>query len=179
MFGDDLLSSFANCMLAYKTLKELNRAKVDSDEIKSNSEDLIFEKFQAMRNKVDLIRERIIQKANECSDHIISDIDLYESECKRNLSQLDSKLESNGTAFHLARIKVDLREWEAKMTRINFEEALLREINDKTGEYSNRLENSAKKLKDEIFLGREKKLEFETKYANIFDTFCKHVGFNT
>ncbi len=61
----------------WELLGELNNINLKYEEIKSKAEDLIFEKFQAMRRKVDLIREEIIQKVNDCSEKIIADIDSY------------------------------------------------------------------------------------------------------
>ncbi len=60
-----------------KLLQELKNVMTKYDEVKNKVVDLIFEKFQEMRRKVYLIREQIIQKVNECSEKIISDIDSY------------------------------------------------------------------------------------------------------
>jgi hypothetical protein len=45
-----------------KLLEELDGAKAYYHKIRRDPEDLIFDKFQAMRRKVDLIREQIIQR---------------------------------------------------------------------------------------------------------------------
>ncbi len=60
------------------------------------------------------MREEIIQKVNECSQKILSDIDSYEKDFKLNLSRLDSKLKSNET-LNLLAIKADLTEWSKKV----------------------------------------------------------------
>jgi hypothetical protein len=67
-----------------KLLEELKSATVNLYSNKKNPGDLIFESFQAMRRKVDLVREAIIKKANDCSEKIISDINAYKAECQLN-----------------------------------------------------------------------------------------------
>jgi hypothetical protein len=158
-------------------LIELNTSLYHFDKLRSNPGDLIFEKFQAMRNKVDLIREKILQNVNECSEKIISDIDSYEEECKQQLFELESKLVSN-SKFDLSKLRDELKEWDTNMNKLYFDETLCSEINLNCQAYSKSLEKTLNELKNEIFLGEEKKFEFETKYINIFETFYKHIGFN-
>jgi hypothetical protein len=162
---------------ARELINELNELKSNYDNTKNSVEDLIFEKFHEMRRKVDLIREEIIQKVNDCSDKILSDIKTYEKECKANLSELDKKLAAN-EALDLTKIKNDLNEWDKKIRKLFYDEELCKEVQNKNSEYSEKLKNGIKQLKNEIFLGEKKKFDFETKYANIFDVFCKNVGFN-
>jgi hypothetical protein len=169
-FGDDYKQ-------ASGLLAELNNTKTEYDKIRGDPEDLIHEKFQAMRSKVDIIREQIIQKVNVCSVRIISDINSYENECRVNLVNLDSKLESK-KAFDLSGIKADLSDWETKMNKLHYDESLCKEVIGKSTACLKSLQNILNQLKNEILLGEEKKLEFETRYSNIFDTFYKDIGFN-
>jgi hypothetical protein len=94
------------------------------------------------------------------------------------LSRLDSKLEAN-KMFDLSGIEADLGEWEASMNKLHYDEALYKEISEKSKECLKTLQHITKELKNEIFTGRERKFEFDTKYVNIFDAFYKHIGFNT
>jgi hypothetical protein len=155
---------------ACELLEKLSHAYLNYHKIRNNPEEFLSEKFEAMRRKVDLIREQIIQKVHDCSEKNMSDINTYEERCKLNLRDLDSKLKSN-RAFELSGIKAKLSDWETRMHKLYYDKDLCTEINDKSEEYSKSLKNSLKDLKNELFLGQEKKLQFETKYCNIFDTF--------
>jgi hypothetical protein len=166
-----------NYTQASNLLKELVNAQDVYNRVKNKPEDLIVEKFQEMRNKVDLIREEIIQKVKNCSEKIHSDINAYEEECKRNLPNLNSMLQAN-ELFDLSWIKADLSDWQMKMKQLYYDKELYTKINEKSAGYLMSLKNIAQELKIEILLGQEKKFEFETKYSNIFDTFYKHIGFN-
>jgi hypothetical protein len=159
-------------------IQEVRKLKSNYENTKNATGEHVFERFQEMRRKVDLIRESIIQKVNECSEKIIADIDSYETECKTNLATLDSKLKTNET-IDLKQIKKDLNVWKKRMKKLYYDSELCKEINQKGNEYSETLQNGIKNLKNEIFLGQDKKLEFETKYSNVFDIFCKEIKFNT
>ncbi len=167
-----------NYKQAFKLLTELNDAQANYDEIKGTSEGILLEKCQAMRNKVDLIREEIIQKVNNCSKKVLADIDSYEANCKLNLSYLDSKLEENNS-FDLSEMKADLSDWKTRMNNLYYDKELYHSVCEKSGKYLKFFENSIEELMDEIFLCQEKKFEFDTKYANIFAAFGKSIGFNT
>jgi hypothetical protein len=170
-FGDEYKNSIELLFKIDELIKNYEKTKY-------SVEDVIYERFASMRRKVDLIREEIIQKVNKCSEKIIADIDSYEKECEANISTFSSKLESN-KAFYVSKIKNDLNEWEKRLEKLFYDQELSKEINQKGKEYSESLKKGINDLKNEIFLGQTKKLEFETKYANIFDAFCEQIGFNT
>jgi hypothetical protein len=160
-----------------RLLGELTEASIYFDKLRKNPKDFIYERFQVMRRKVDLVREEIIKRVNDCSDKIMCDINSYEEECNLNLPYLESKLESN-KMFDLSGIRGDLKEWEAKMNKLHFDEAMCKEIGEKSAQSIRTLENTIKELKNEIFTGKENKHDFEANYSNIFTTFQSHIGFN-
>jgi hypothetical protein len=164
--------------IARELLNELKQLKNDYKNTRNSMGDKIFDRFQEMRRKVDLIREELLQKVTECSEKIIADIDSYESECKANLAELNAKLESK-KAFDLAKIKKDLRTWKQKMKNLYYDEGLCKEINENGKQSLERLKNELKQLKNEMFLGEERKNQFEMKYSNLMDTFCQHAHLNT
>jgi hypothetical protein len=159
-------------------LVKLNEMIKNYEDTKNSAGNQIFERFRSMRQKVQLIRQEIIQKVIKCSERIISDINSYERKCRASLAELKSNFETE-EGLDLSRIKNDLAKWEKRMEKLFHDQDLCKEINQKGNEYSESLQNGLKNLKNGIFLGQEKKFEFETKYLNIFDVFCKQVGFNT
>jgi hypothetical protein len=165
---------------AHTNVEHLNQLKDLYEEIKTNSKEFISQKFEQMRKRVRMIREEIIQKVNECSEKIISDIDAYENECQANLSanKLLNEIDSDYNSF-LPEIKNDLKVWEEKLSKLYFNKDLFKEINEKSVEYISSLKSNLKTFTNKLELGSEKKLEFETKYRNIFYTFCEHIGFST
>jgi hypothetical protein len=129
---------------AAKLLDELNNLKSVYDEMGSNTEDLVGEKFLAMRRKVDLIRDEIIQKVHDCSEKIISDINAYEEECKLNLSNVESKIRLSEGVFDLSGIKADLSHWRTRMKKLYDDDELCNEIRKKSEEYTSSLKKSTK-----------------------------------
>jgi hypothetical protein len=160
---------------AFDGLNELNELRDHYDEIKSDPEAFTRCKFQEMRRKVSLTRDEIIKMIIECSDKIIADIDLYEVECQLNIANPEFSLKEH---FDLSAIKSDLADWEVKLNKLYYDKDLCEKINQKKDEYSNRLEESINGLQDQIFLGDQKKHDFEAKYSNIVNTFHKYLGFN-
>jgi hypothetical protein len=131
-------------------LGQLNGLTNILDKMKKNPENSVFEKFQEMRRKVDLIREQVIQRVNDCSEKIIADINSYESECVLNLSKLNSKLELD-KAFDLSGMKAYVREWEKQMNKLYNNEALCKEISEKRLEHVKSLAKIHKELNNKIF----------------------------
>jgi hypothetical protein len=163
---------------ACRLVDDLNAQKAIYEKMRSKPEEFVFEKFQEMRRKADLIREDIIQKAQECSEKIISDINEYENECKLRLASLDSKPQSNEPVGY-SQIKDDLQNWKVKSKRLFCDEEFCNEVYEKLDEYSLKLSNGVKELKNELLLGKQKRFEFENKYLNILDVFYNSLGFNT
>ncbi len=100
-----------------KLMEGLNDVHDKYSEIRSKAEDLISAKFLAMRNKVALVREQIIQRVKSCSAKILAEIDSAEHDCKANVLSLDSKMRLEG-AVDLSKIKAELKAWESKMNKL-------------------------------------------------------------
>jgi hypothetical protein len=155
-------------------LKDLNSLKDSYENLKSTPEDFVYEKFHAMRQKVDLIREDLIQKINDCSDKIIAEIDSYENECKQNLSRLNPWPKE----FDISTIRDELSAWEGKMKKLYYDEELCSTIRDKSKDYKERIKTCHNELIDRILSGKANKYIFENKYSNVVDIFCKHLNFS-
>jgi hypothetical protein len=156
-------------------LENLDELKNTFDQIRNNPEEFLYEKFRAMRHKVDLVRERLIQKINDYSDKIIADIDSYENECKLNLPEFKSNIQSD--KFDLANFKDDLTKWHSKMNKLYSDEDLCSEINSAGDGYLSSVEAALKEAENHLLTGQTKRREFETKYLNILDVFCKQLNF--
>jgi hypothetical protein len=163
---------------AAELLKTLHLLMSDYEQMKNNPEGFIFDYFQAVRDKVDLIRDELIQKVNECSANILTDIDSYESECRTHLSVMKAE-KAAGDMPDIAKIKSELDAWQKRMDKLLYDKELYKTIAAKHKNFAQKLSSGIEDLQNEAIRGKARKFDFELKYLNIFDTFCKHIGFNT
>jgi hypothetical protein len=69
---------------AVTSLKKLKESIKNFESLKDNAEDYIYEYFAKLRSQVDLKREMMIQKINDSSDKLLSEIAALEKKCKEN-----------------------------------------------------------------------------------------------
>jgi hypothetical protein len=144
----------------------------------SDPQEFIYDYFKTKRNQVDIIRDQLIQRIQNCSESILSDFDLYERECKLNLPSLKEALFSN-EVYDDSRVKNELMGWKDKMGNLFFDKELCGAIDQKYNDHKIFLNNGIKEFEDKALLGKSRKLDFELKNSNLFDVFYKNSSFNT
>ncbi len=105
----------------------------------------------------------------------LKELDLYEKECIENIP----KLRDHSKSAWLVSTKNDLVSSNLKMKWLVVDDALWKSFDTKSKSYLDLLEKLNKELRDKVFLGQERKSLIETKYLNVLDLFCSHIGFNT
>jgi hypothetical protein len=160
--------------IAWEYLNALSYNQDKYEKLKSSPEEFIHEKFQAMRHKVDLVRERLIQKINDRSDKIIADIDSYEHECKMNLSSIKPCPKE----LDISTIKEELTVWQENLKKLFYDESLCSTVRNKGSENLTKIVEIHRELINEILLGQERKAEFETKHSNVLNVFHDCLDLN-
>jgi hypothetical protein len=159
----------ADFKMAQTKLENLKWCLNHYEVLKKNPEDFIFEFFNKLRNKVDLAREDLIQKINDCSEKLMSEIAAYEKECRDNIPNLKTNESTD-------QIKAHLDKWEKEMSFLKIDNLLWSTIKMKCGEYSEQLMKCTSTFECSIFPSKSK-VELEQHFFDVFNLFGKHVGF--
>ena len=142
-------------------------------QVKADLDRLVYEYFAALRNEIDIEREELKLKIDEFSDKLIAEIYDYEKECTENLATI--RLESTA----ISQIGEDLKAWEENVERLSLNKEISETINMRFEEIPNQMETEKRDIKKELFLDHKKRFEFETKFLNVHDLFCKELEFKT
>jgi hypothetical protein len=157
---------------ASKSLNEALDLVYSFESVKNKPDELIYDYTSRIKNRIDLVRETLINKINEASDKMIKEVDDYGKECTVNIPNLQS-------VASIASTKADLLSWNMNMNLLVLDEAGWKTYEEKSKLASDFLNIYTKALKQKIFLGEERKKQFDLKYLNVFDAFCSQIGFNT
>jgi hypothetical protein len=158
---------------AANNLKELRESINQYEQFRKDPHEVIFAFFDEIRSRVDLTRENLIQKINECSEGLIIELDQHAKECKLSLAILNTKIFDE----KLTIIKSDLSKWEKSVRNLVIDEDLWSMITKQSDEYLNGMENMASMHREAIFLGRANRIEIESKFSDVLGIFGEHVGF--
>jgi small-conductance mechanosensitive channel len=156
-------------------LKKLKNTINILEETLKKPEDTIYDYFQTLRNSVDLERENILLKIHECSDKLLSDIDLLEKECKANLLKLGEQISEEQN--DLIEIKDALNKWESKVNCLKVDESLWSSIKKKAEYKLNYLNSRSKFFKTEFLLGEKRKQEIQVEFFDVRSKFEEHIDF--
>jgi hypothetical protein len=168
----DLGEIHSNAILSLNKLK--NKIQIHEETL-NKPEDTIHDYFQTLRNSVDLERETILLKVNECSDKLLSDIDKLEKECETNLPKLEELALEEKTI--LVAIQQDLNKWEGEVNCLKVNEKLWSSVDQKAKEQYNALDKRSSDLKTEILLGQQRRQNIESKFFDVRSKFGEHADF--
>ena len=126
-----------------QTEKALEALKKNCEKISlTDPDELIYNYFLNIRNKIDLHREISINKINEKSDRLIGTLIKIENECKKNVHNCE-KIDTNKINSIIFKIKNDLRNPNLTERQLmkHFDEILLNiiEIKNKKEDHEKRL----------------------------------------
>jgi hypothetical protein len=161
---------------ALRNFKELQSDMSAFDCVIRNPNELISDYFLDKRREVDLVREELIEKINKFGDSLKADIDLYEEECKLNLATVNEIVGAR-KVFNLEEVKYDLDEWKERIGKLCYNQDMCETINYKHNVYSEKIQKSTQLLLDEMYRGRSRKNDFDSKYNDLVELFYKHSGF--
>jgi hypothetical protein len=159
---------------AKQKLSELNQKFQEYTNLKSNPQDFIHEFFSNLRNKVDLERETLIQKINECSEKLLAEIDSYQNECMTKLSSSKAK---EPLCVNLAVIKSDLEKWEQELSYLKVDQKLWDSIKQMHVKHWTALESAKFSHENELIKCRLEKFQIEMKFSDMLSLFGRSVGF--
>jgi hypothetical protein len=149
---------------AVTSLKNLKESIQNYESLKDNAEDYINEHFAKLRSQVDLKREMLIQKINDSSDKLLSEIAALEIKCKENWIKSGCNLFK---AEHIARIKSDMCEREKSLEKLVVNEKEWKKINNRCRNNTDKLEKDLKVLEDDLLSGDLKREEIAKKFSNV------------
>jgi hypothetical protein len=152
---------------AVASLKSLKESIQNFESFGDNAEDKIYGYFATLKNQVDLKRETMIQKINDSSEKLLSEIAALEAKCKQKWTESGFKLPK---ARQLSQMKAQACEWEKNLEKLVINETLWKEINNQCSNYKCQLEGDLKALESELLSCDLKKEEICEKFSN-FESF--------
>lgn len=96
-----------------KLINEYETVLIDISLLCKDPYNYVFKYVSAIRNKIDLRREKIIERAHLLSDEMLNKLKVFEDECKGNLKNLNDLISQNQTEMKIYEKKSE--EWREKL----------------------------------------------------------------